>query len=118
MKLSKKYKKFYMREMRKYNNLKKFLNHHHQQQQLKAQSGDLNNSSKNYNLPVLTQVELISPTDVSSPTVVFTDYLLVSSKSKCKQLLHNLFDQVKLDDKNSFKVVDGKLKQKTKNTIH
>jgi hypothetical protein len=113
MKLSKKYKKFYLKEMKKYNKMKKFVSRHQQQQSIPSLGSTNASRAAIYKLPILTQVELLRDTDTSSGLSgqhIFNDYLLVPSKSKFKYLLNELFDQVKLDastDKASMKIVDG-----------
>jgi hypothetical protein len=109
MKLSKKYKKFYLKEMKKYNKIKKFVSRHQQLQQLQQAPSPASRTI--YKLPILTQVELVRD-DTPSGQHIFYDYLLVPSKSKFKYLLSELFDQVKLDannDKLNMKIVDGKI---------
>lgn len=75
------------------------------------------NSKLNYKLPILTSVELIDfssneSSDVfksSTRSILFNDYLLVSANVKYKYLLCTLFDQVNLDYKENYLIVDGRL---------
>ena len=111
MKLSKKYKKFYQKEMKKLSKMKRMISRHHQQQQ-QAHQSILNSSPKSsgYKLPVLTKIELLRDEAAAASTTVFNDYLLLSSKTKFKHLLLELFEQAKLDaanEKSNLKIVDG-----------
>lgn len=42
-----------------------------------------------------------------STVTLFNDYLLISSKTKYKYLLYSLFEQLKLENKNNYLIVDG-----------
>lgn len=72
----------------------------------------------NYKLPILTCVELAeslhSPNEsINSNTteidnsILFNDYLLISSKTKYKYLLYTLFEQVNFESKYNYAIVDG-----------
>jgi hypothetical protein len=41
---------------------------------------------------------------------LFSDYLLISSKTKYKYLLYSLFEQLKLENKQNYLIVDGMLR--------
>lgn len=82
-----------------------------------------------YKLPILTRVELVSSvppsskqqqtvfgannndesvtTSLPSSSLLFSDYLLVSSRTKFKYLLASLFEQIQLEDKQNLVIVDG-----------
>jgi hypothetical protein len=111
MKLSKKYKKFYEKEMKKLNKMKRMISRHHQHQQQQIQNTTSTSGSKHaYKLPVLTRIEMLREEATAASQTIFNDYLLVPSKTKFKHLLVELFDQVKLDannDKSNLKIVDG-----------
>ncbi len=76
------------------------------------------NQKPSYKLPILTKIELISEnacTPINSAavlsdpnrTVLFQDYLLVQSDTKYKHLLHTVFEQVELPNKQDYQLVDG-----------
>ncbi|RNA42433.1 DNA-binding SATB2 [Brachionus plicatilis] len=79
----------------------------------------LNQSAKNqfnYKLPILTCIELVQASNVPPGTqnnhVLYNDYLLISSKTKYKYLLRTLYEQVNLDFKDNYTIVDGFLQIK------
>lgn len=57
-------------------------------------------------------VELLKADDDDDPLkdrslTLFNDYLLISSKTKYKYLLYNLFEQVKLENKQNYIILNG-----------
>lgn len=57
-------------------------------------------------------VELLKADDDEDPLqdrslTLFNDYLLISSKTKYKYLLYNLFEQVKLENKQNYIILNG-----------
>lgn len=82
----------------------------------------LNENAKNqfnYKLPILTCIELVKESNSSNVatsseknSILYNDYLLISSKTKYKYLLRTLYEQVNLDSKDNFTIIDGILKTK------
>lgn len=73
---------------------------------------------QHFKMPVLTSIELIN-SDLNSSNsnkldnkenLLFHDYVLLPSLTKYKHLIHTVFDQVQLNDKPNYKIVDGKLR--------
>ena len=82
-----------------------------------------------YKMPILTEIELITTnTDANATSnneeksytstneksttnktiLLFNDYLLISSRLKYKYLLHNVYEQAKIDEKHNYKILNGK----------
>lgn len=82
-------------------------------------------------LPILASIELINekntkqthndlllnsnnkrPRSSSSPreTVLFRDYVLIPSRTKFKHLIHTVFEQIQLSNKQNYSIIDGFLK--------
>ncbi|CAF0764196.1 unnamed protein product [Brachionus calyciflorus] len=80
----------------------------------------------NYKFPILTCIELIdsklsstsneslnsntSTTSSTKNSILFNDYLLISSKTKYKYLLYTLYEKLNLNSKDNYTIVEGFLK--------
>ena len=84
---------------------------------------------QHFKMPVLTSIELINndlnTNNTSNDTthnnkstnsnklddkdnLLYHDYVLIPSLTKYKHLIYTVFDQVQLNDKSNYKIVDGK----------
>ena len=73
-----------------------------------------------FKLPILTSIELVNEASSNSvnamgdgdgacvkENVLFKDYVLIPSLTKYKHLIHTVYDEVQLEDKFNFNIVEG-----------
>lgn len=68
----------------------------------------------NYKLPILTCIEFVQdsnscniPSSGENNSILYNDYLLISAKTKYKYLLNTLYEQVNLESKYKYTIIDG-----------
>lgn len=97
-------------------NKKTLPNHHLSEIKNKTFKKKIDKSTDNhyhYRLPILTSIELINNTKFTSDqafkrNILYNDYVIIKSKTKYKNLLLAIFKQVKLSNKQNYKVISGK----------